>query len=254
MAVSLARGLAEVDPLAARVLPLPIGYALRLAERVPAGVALANVSSLGLVSHLKWRTRAIDEDLATSEFRQLLLLGAGLCTRAHRLSLPGVTVFEVDHPATQRRKRAAMERASHRAAEVRYLGVDFDREDFVSALDEAGFDRHAKTYVIWEGVVMYLPVEATRKSLRGLRELCAPGSRLAVSYMSDFTSSRWIATIANTAFAAIGEPLRASYTAHEMQQLLREEGFMTLHTDGSPLSTFALERLAFAERVAIKEG
>src|SRR5919201_1358617 len=61
------------------------------------------------------RTRAIDD--AVSEAlragcEQLVLLGAGYDTRAFRLSEAGeVETFEVDHPATQARKRAGLERA-----------------------------------------------------------------------------------------------------------------------------------------------
>ncbi len=248
MAVSAARGLSGVDPLAVRVLPFPMSVVLRAAEHLPGASTLGDVSSLGLVSHLKWRTRAIDDDLATSEFTQLLLLGAGLCTRAHRLSLPGVTVFEVDHPATQRRKRSAMGAARHRAREVRYVDVDFDRQDLVEALDGAGFDRAAKTYVVWEGVVMYLPTSATQASLHALRELCAPGSRLAVSYMSDRVPSAVVSRIANVAFASIGEPLRASYSVEEMNTLLAASSFETRRGDSGRLGFFASERLAFAER------
>ncbi len=45
---------------------------------------------------------------------QVVILGAGLDTRAWRMpGLDGVTVFEVDHPDTQRRKRHEFYRVAH---------------------------------------------------------------------------------------------------------------------------------------------
>src|SRR6266705_4477776 len=59
------------------------------------------------------RTRLID-DLVTdarSWIGQLVILGAGFDARAYRLSgLAEVTVFEVDHPATQQAKREVLGR------------------------------------------------------------------------------------------------------------------------------------------------
>ena len=64
------------------------------------------------------RTRFID-DVITAEvdgdptLRQLVILGAGFDSRAHRLTaVRGCRVFEVDHPATQATKRAGSKRAT----------------------------------------------------------------------------------------------------------------------------------------------
>ncbi|HLH13704.1 MAG TPA: class I SAM-dependent methyltransferase, partial [Solirubrobacteraceae bacterium] len=82
------------------------------------------------------RTRAIDDfvlDAANAGCEQALLLGAGYDTRASRLpALASASVFEVDHPATQARKRRALRRVS--AANVRYVPVDFERDSLTAAL------------------------------------------------------------------------------------------------------------------------
>ena len=52
------------------------------------------------------RVAFIDRLIAERKPRQVVILGAGLDTRAWRLeALRGVRVFEVDHPATQSYKR-----------------------------------------------------------------------------------------------------------------------------------------------------
>src|SRR5262245_28983061 len=60
------------------------------------------------------RTAYIDEHVrrstsAPEEIRQVMLLGAGLDTRAARLARPGVRFFEIDQPGSQADKRRRIE-------------------------------------------------------------------------------------------------------------------------------------------------
>src|SRR6185436_20959758 len=60
------------------------------------------------------RTRHFDEALLAAlrdGVEQVVILGAGYDSRAFRFAdeLSGITVFEVDHPGTQARKRAILE-------------------------------------------------------------------------------------------------------------------------------------------------
>ena len=51
------------------------------------------------------RTRFLDDLVKRTEAPQVVILGAGLDTRAARLARSGVRFFEVDHPKTQAIKR-----------------------------------------------------------------------------------------------------------------------------------------------------
>ena len=77
------------------------------------------------------------DDLVTTALdagaHQLVLLGAGYDTRGLRLtSAAASSVFEVDHPATQAHKRAALAPAAAHA--TTYVPVDFERDDLGAAL------------------------------------------------------------------------------------------------------------------------
>jgi len=48
---------------------------------------------------------------------------------------------------------------------VIYVPVDFERDSFNYELDAAGFDRSARTLVVWEGVTNYLSSEAVAETL-----------------------------------------------------------------------------------------
>jgi methyltransferase (TIGR00027 family) len=99
--------------------------------------------------------------------RQVVLLGAGLDTRAVRLARPGVRFFEVDQPATQAYKRervAALE--GYAADAATYVSCDFEVDDFVERLAAAGHRLDEPALVLWEGVTPYLTEDAVRATLR----------------------------------------------------------------------------------------
>ena len=111
------------------------------------------------------RTRCIDELMERAVHNgatQLVILGAGFDTRAHRFTelLKDVTVFEIDYDATQEYKKQRVEAALGGApANVAYCAIDFARERLGEVLCRAGFESHRKTYYICEGVSMYVPEE-----------------------------------------------------------------------------------------------
>jgi methyltransferase (TIGR00027 family) len=232
-----------------------------LSPRAP-GLDLAlRALSLGLVDHMALRTAAIDGVLERLDVRQLVILGAGLDSRAYRLaSLSRATVFEVDHPATQRFKRARVRDLPVVAGEVRFVSVDFEREGIDVRLEEEGHDASAPTVWIWEGVVPYLDPSATRATLARIAARSAPGSVLAVTYV---TKDRlWLERFkqpVKVAFEILGEPLRGVTTREDFRALLEEHGFRVTEDTSphdwksrygwalSPLLTI-LERLAVAER------
>jgi methyltransferase (TIGR00027 family) len=138
--------------------------------------------------YMQLRTRVIDDDIA--EFvraggRQVVLLGAGFDCRAWRLAaLSGATVFEVDHPATQGKKRAVMANAGT-AGRVVFVPWNFERplSELPARLAREGHDASALTMTVLEGVLMYLTTEATDATFECIRRYSAPGSPAAITYM-----------------------------------------------------------------------
>lgn len=100
--------------------------------------------------------------------RQLVLLGAGYDTRAHRFrdGLRGVRVFEIDHPGTQRRKVSAMRRfPAGSTSDVTYVPVDLAAQPLREALLRNGFSAGERSLFLWEGVSYYLPRAAVEEVL-----------------------------------------------------------------------------------------
>src|SRR5262245_58323316 len=130
------------------------------------------------------RTLAIDDALlGLPAGAQVVLLGAGLDARAHRLhSLREATVFELDHPATQAWKRARAEGLPVRARSLVYVPIDFERDSLEGALERAGHCAELHTVWVWEGVITYLRREGIAATLSVLERRSAPGSRLVLTY------------------------------------------------------------------------
>jgi methyltransferase (TIGR00027 family) len=120
------------------------------------------------------RTRYIDDRVAQAVadgLDHLIILGAGLDARAHRLpGLDRVRVLEVDHPSTQALKRAVV---GTPPAHLRYAAADLAREPLAPVLDAAGVARHARTLVLWEGVTNYLDAASVDATLRAIADLPA---------------------------------------------------------------------------------
>ena len=177
------------DPTALALLPeraraqLELQRSGALRGKLRGQLRYASLQKLALMMAV--RTVAIDRALGAHPTPQLVVLGAGLDGRAWRMpELRDTTVFEVDHPDSQRQKRARVAPLPALARELRYVPVDFTRDDLDTALASAGHDPRLPTTWLWEGVVMYLTGSTIEATLRVLSRRSTPGSRLVVLYHS----------------------------------------------------------------------
>jgi methyltransferase (TIGR00027 family) len=130
------------------------------------------------------RTRYFDDYFrraADAGVRQVVILAAGLDSRAYRLRWPtGTTIFELDRPEVLDFKREVL--TAHGVqpnAERREVAVDL-RDDWPQALRDSGFDVAMPSAWIAEGLLIYLPATAQSQLFTGIDALAGPGSHLAV--------------------------------------------------------------------------
>ena len=237
--VAACRGVGGMLPPESRLVDDPFG--LRFAGPVTAGVMQtvarvpALISRMPAVLWLQIRTRVLDDvlrDFVAAGGRQVLILGAGFDCRAARFAgeLHASTVFEVDHPATQARKKRILDEAGARQARTEYLAWDFEREP-MSLLPERlaahGHRREQPTLTIWEGVSVYLSTAAVEATVAAVRALSAPGSTLAITY---FDRAHVLAPpirsrLLRRFLASVGEPFRFGWEPTELSRWLDERGF-----------------------------
>lgn len=160
-----------------------------LAAMAGSGVLLDQLLApfpLGTYGGLVMRTRYIDDVVAAQVaggITQLVILGAGLDTRAYRLpGLSSVVVFEVDLPAIQRRKQRSLRGTVPVAQEIRFVPVDLGVQPLGEALRNAGLDADRPVLFVWEGVTQYLSEAAVRSTLDVVAG-SARGSALVFTYV-----------------------------------------------------------------------
>jgi methyltransferase (TIGR00027 family) len=161
---------------------------------------------------------------------QYVILGAGLDSFACRSGLAGrLRVFEVDHPATQQRKRAMLAAAGlAEPPTLTWVPADFETDELTASLTAAGLDPAAPAFVSWLGVTMYLTAEAIGATLASLSRL-APGSELVTDYMltADLRDADGIsyADLVMPDSEKRGEPWLSFFTPEQMTALLTRHGF-----------------------------
>jgi methyltransferase (TIGR00027 family) len=179
------------------------------------------------------RTRLIDEKVLAElpRVRQAVILGAGFDSRAYRLPpMRQVTVFEVDHPATQAAKRRVVRRAvGEPAGRVRFVPVVFGADDPAGKLADSGFQPGAATLVLWEGVTNYLDPAAVDATFRFLATAVGPGSPVVFTYVDrgiiDGTARFEGAQTTLRAVRRVGEPFTFGLDPAEVAGYLAQRGF-----------------------------
>jgi methyltransferase (TIGR00027 family) len=247
--VALFRALETVQSASERMFSDPLAVAF-LGRRLRACVAIARLPGVGksvpALLDRRWpgprpsavaRTRQIDDwvqDALNRGLDQLVLLGAGYDSRPYRLGgVRQVRAFEVDHPATQAVKRRVVEELFGTVpAHVRFVPVDFDRDELAPAMVAAGLDADRRTYLVWEGVLAYLTPEAVDATLRWAAAISGPGSELAFTYVHrgllDGTvhfphAEPWVDSV-----RAAGEPFVFGLDPGRLDAFLEERGWRLL--------------------------
>ncbi|MGQ4377516.1 class I SAM-dependent methyltransferase [Streptomyces sp. SAS_267] len=249
------------DPVAERL--------LSAAERTPVAEVRSNTPPSGWRERTAYesvracaevvvpRTVAIDEALRARAAGQLVILGAGLDTRAWRLpELARTDVWEVDHPASQRDKRARLAAdLSATARSVRFTPVDFAVDDLGAALDAAGHDPSAPTTWLWEGVVPYLTRNEVRATVAALAARTAPGSALVVNYQAPSARAavgRLLTRVLGSSITS-GEPWRSLWRPEQLAAVLAEGGLRVV-SDDSLLAVAHTLDIPTRGRVSLRSG
>jgi methyltransferase (TIGR00027 family) len=185
------------------------------------------------------RSRYAEDRLLQNDFRQYVILGAGLDSFVWRNPdlANSVRVYEVDHPATQSwKQQRAKELGLPNHDSVVYVPIDFETTSLKDALDEAGIDWGESTLFSWMAVTMYLTVDAIEETLRTIASSAASSSEIVLSYglpeaLMDADDREFVELFAPLA-ASAGEPIQTFFSRHDIEAVLERCGFETVdHPD-----------------------
>ena len=217
------------DPIALSLLGASAEAALRNDP-----FALNDPISRGVRAAMVARSRFVEDALSrgvAAGVRQYVLLGAGLDTFAYRSPYPDpqLRVFEVDHAGTQRWKQQLLAEAGIRVpSALTFVPVDFERDDLVGVLAQAGFRADEPACVSWMGVTTYLTADAVLRMLRAMAGF-ASGSCVCFDYRVPAAMldpvERLVDEVIGAKAAAAGEPWLSTFDPAQLQAQLLEAGF-----------------------------
>ena len=210
-----------------------------LLESLRLGAPLVNLAArhelAGISTFVLLRHRFIDEHLHTAlrdGAEQVVILGAGYDSRAYRFAdeLRGRPVHEVDLAPLSRRKAEIVGAHPDEFAgnSIRRIEIDFRTESLADRLLDSGFSVGVRTFVVWEGVSMYLSRMDVSATLSTLREVCGSGSMLAMDFwyepggMHPLDQVRRAAT---QAIRLIGEPVTFGVPPEKVTAFLDRHSF-----------------------------
>jgi methyltransferase (TIGR00027 family) len=157
------------DPWAAR-------FCAAAPELVPVGQRTPMALAFALQAVI--RTRFYDDYLLDAGCPQVVVLGAGLDSRAYRLDWPADTdLYEVDLPGVLAFKEKVLGDAEPRCHRV-VVPADL-AEEWEKPLLAAGFDPERPTAWLAEGLLAYLTPQDAERLLSTVTGLSAPGSRFS---------------------------------------------------------------------------
>jgi methyltransferase (TIGR00027 family) len=167
-----------------------LGFASNLSGYKGSFIAYPGPRPSTLMGAMSHRTDFFDRSIKDSLTRkdnpavQFVVLGAGYDTRCYDLP-EGLDIqcFEVDMPPTLNAKINALKSAGVAHDHVTFVKTDFNQETWMDALLASGFNPNLTTYILWEGVTMYLVEEAIRDTLNLVSSL-PKGSTVGVDFFT----------------------------------------------------------------------
>ncbi|MGW9437044.1 SAM-dependent methyltransferase [Streptomyces sp. NPDC055607] len=200
LAVAAARALESQRPDALMHDPYAVDFitAARPPAQMPVGPGAPDEPSemwSVMAEYIGVRSRFFDDfvlEAVNDGVDQVVVLAAGLDTRAYRLDVPGnVRWYELDQPLVLEFKHQVLrENGAHAGCTYESVPIDL-RRDWGAALEAAGFDAGRPSVWLAEGLLAYLPPDAENRLFHEISRLSAPGSRFAVEHTND-SADEWV--------------------------------------------------------------
>jgi methyltransferase (TIGR00027 family) len=256
LGVAVLRAVHQIADGVPRVLDDPVSRRLVDGSALERALAADSAPARALRAHVVLRSRFAEDRLQAAVargVRQAVVLGAGFDTFAYRQPewARALRIFEVDHPASQRAKRARLADAGIAAPpNVSYVAIDFARTSLRDGLAPSGFALGEPVFFSWLGVMMYLDEVAIDAVLRYAADRPA-GSEIAFSFAHAAATNRG----AEMRAAELGEPWLSRFEPDVLVRKLRDFGFaeVTMVTPADAARYFGTrsDALRAPERVAI---
>jgi len=196
---------------------------------------VARLVSPGHLLHIALRKRVVGDEAVEAVEQgadQILVVGAGMDSLALRVArkFPHVACVELDHPASQRAKRKAVEAAGAVPENLHFVPADLGETSLAEALSGCpAFRPGSRTFTVAEGLTMFLPEPAVHALFDGVHGVTGTGSRFLFTYMLRDQDGEIILgkSPRMMAFAAkvMGEPIRWAIHPEDVPAFIEPHGY-----------------------------
>lgn len=208
---------------------------LAMIARVPRRPRLWLVERLvapGYALHMALRKQAV-EACARAEIaagvRQIVVLGAGLDALSLRLSreFPQLHCFELDMPATQQMKQAALSHLKNTLPpNLHFIPCNLALMPLAQVMQSATcFTLNAPTLFIAEGLSMYLTEAENRAWLADCRALAGAGAKVVFTAIEDLKRKRPGEAVRDQMLKKTGDRFAWALARERMSEFLQSCGF-----------------------------
>jgi methyltransferase (TIGR00027 family) len=178
------------DSVAYRLMPLVLKGFINLCRFDPIRRTVFNLMDHqvpGIRGGILCRKRFINEKMGEAVkagIKTVVVLGAGFDTLAYRSSESNsMQFYEVDYPQIILSKTAELQREFQQVpAHVKLVSMDFENQELMSVLRQAGYSEENPTFFVWEGVTQYISETSVRKVFEFFKT-APPGSMLVFTYI-----------------------------------------------------------------------
>jgi len=184
---------------------------LFLDEETRKAAACISASFPPIKKMIRIRTRYLDDQLderLSLGYQQIVVIGAGLDTRAVRKSAPSVDYFEIDDEIILEFKKAKFDKNCI-DTKVRFIPGNYVSSGLFELLKKSDFDTEHLTHFIWEGNTMYLGEAAVDEVLadiaRHVRQFTISFDYVSEDLILKTTGDPEITGVVDR-FAAMGAP------------------------------------------------
>jgi methyltransferase (TIGR00027 family) len=186
----------------------------------------------GGLLHFLARKRFVEDQVREaieSGIKQIVIFGSGYDSLGIRLAkeMPGIQVFEVDHPPTQGSKRLALEKKMILPGNIHFLPVNLRKGTLEQHLLQAkGYDTHLHVLFVAERVLPYLPTNEVDEIFNFAYEHGVPNSRFIFTMIDKVMLNDPASFLHSEAAKASkqGRPFQSSIDLEEVEKFLFQRG------------------------------
>jgi len=215
-----------------------------------------NASTWGLFDYVSLRHAFIDGFVRKyAEKMPVILLGAGYDSRALRFaSVLKQGIWELDFPATQRRKKFILRTEPIQNENLHFCEVDFMHHSLADILDENKIPRK-NALIIWEGVSMYVTEDVVRSTIHEIGNHFGSGSTLIFDYWHDASRDpfqRFVQTFLPYLMDWMyGERFIFASSSHELRDLSLNAGAKTFESNSAKQM---MKKLSLTSRLPLESA